>query len=104
MIFEERIYRIHSGMMSTYLKLVAEEGLPIQQSTLGDLIGYFITEIGQLNHVVHIWRYASLDDRAERRKLLSTNVDWQKFVPKLYPCIENMENRILTATSFSPLQ
>ena len=45
MIVEERIYRIRTGGMGTYLKLVREEGLAIQQPILGRLIGYFTTEV-----------------------------------------------------------
>lgn len=104
MVFEERIYKIRSGMMGTYLKLVGEEGLAIQQPILGDLIGYFVTEIGDLNHVVHLWRFQSHDDRSQRRKQLSGDAAWQAFTPRLSACIETMENRILTPTEFSPLQ
>uniref|UniRef100_UPI0031D4EF1D NIPSNAP family protein n=1 Tax=Inquilinus sp. TaxID=1932117 RepID=UPI0031D4EF1D len=55
MIVEERIYRIKPGQMQRYLQLVREEGLAIQRPILGHLIGYFHTEIGPLNHVVHMW-------------------------------------------------
>ncbi|WP_426232037.1 NIPSNAP family protein [Pararhizobium sp. DWP3-4] len=91
-------------MMSSYLKLVGQEGLAIQQPILGDLIGYFVTEIGDLNHVVHLWRFQSYEDRSLRRRRLSENELWQSFTPRLSACIETMENRILTPTDFSPLQ
>lgn len=104
MIVEERIYKIRSGMMSTYLALVREEGLAIQQPILGNLIGYFVTEIGDLSRIIHLWGYESLDDRARRRNLLSKSVAWQAFTPRLSQCIETMENRILLPTDFSPLK
>ncbi|MGV1795235.1 NIPSNAP family protein [Rhizobium sp. A37_96] len=104
MIVEERTYKIRGGMMSTYLSLVREEGLKIQEPILGQLIGYFVTEIGPLNHVVHLWGYHSMDDRARRRELLSENVEWRAFTPRLSACIETMENRILLPTDFSPLR
>src|SRR5215213_8100046 len=68
MIVEERIYKIRTGKMARYLELVREEGLTIQQPILGNLIGYFQVEIGELSHVVHMWGYTDLNDRAERRK------------------------------------
>lgn len=104
MIVEERIYRIRPGRMATYLKLVREEGLAIQKPILGNLIGYFVTEIGPLNHVVHMWGYADLVDRATRRKALADDPRWQAFTPKLSENIETMENRILLPTDFSPLR
>ncbi|RWF33434.1 MAG: NIPSNAP family protein [Mesorhizobium sp.] len=104
MIVEERIYRIRSGKISEYLKLVREEGLAIQEPILGGLIGYFVTEAGQLNQVVHLWRYADFADRVARRRTLSEDARWRVFIPKLAALIESAENRILLPTDFSPLQ
>jgi hypothetical protein len=104
MIVEERMYRIRSGMLQNYLALVREEGLAIQQPALGNLIGYFITEIGPLNHVVHLWGYRDLEDRAGRRRALAAKPEWQAFAKKLSATIETMENRILMPTDFSPLR
>ncbi|RWB31623.1 MAG: NIPSNAP family protein [Mesorhizobium sp.] len=104
MIVEERIYRIRSGKTSEYLKLVREEGLAIQEPILGGLIGYFVTEVGQLNQVVHLWRYADFADRVARRRTLSEDVRWRAFILKLTALIESAENRILLPTDFSPLQ
>lgn len=104
MIVEERIYRIKPGRLADYLRLVREEGLAIQQPILGNLIGYFHTEIGPLNHVVHLWGYADLNDRTERRKRLAADPAWQTFIVKLTETIDTLENRILVPTDFSPLR
>lgn len=104
MIIEERIYRIRSGKTAEYLKLVREEGIAIQAPILGGLIGYFVTEIGPLNQVVHMWRYEDLEDRARRRRTLSQDPRWQAFIPRLMALIETAENRILLPTDFSPMQ
>jgi hypothetical protein len=104
MIVEERTYKIRSGQLPTYLELVRNEGLAIQQPVLGNLIGYFVTEIGPLNHVVHLWGYETLDDRAVRRARLSAMPEWQAFTKRLSQTIETMDNRILLPTDFSPLK
>ncbi|MEW9308954.1 NIPSNAP family protein [Labrys neptuniae] len=104
MIVEERIYKIKPGKLSRYLQLVREEGLAIQQPILGNLIGYFQTEIGPLNHVVHLWGYQDLNDRAERRRRLAADPAWQAFTAKLTETIDTLENRILIPTGFSPLR
>jgi hypothetical protein len=49
MIYEMRTYRLKTGTLATYLKLVEEEGIAIQKSYLGELVGYFFSEIGALN-------------------------------------------------------
>lgn len=104
MIVEERIYRIRNGRMNRYLQLVREEGLAIQQPILGQLVGYFTTEIGALSQVTHMWAYADLEDRRRRRQQLADDPRWQAFLPKLTENIEQAENRILLPTDFSPLR
>ena len=66
MIVEQRIYTLHAGKVPEMVKLYAEEGLPLQQAYLGRFIGYFTTETGNLNQVVFMWGFDSLDDRAAR--------------------------------------
>ena len=103
MIVEERTYIVQPGKAGQFLKHVETLGLPVSKPTLGGLIGYFHTEIGGLNQIVHLWAYASLDDRARRRRKLAANPDWQKFLDAALPLIERMENRVLIPAPFNPL-
>ncbi|WP_428030438.1 NIPSNAP family protein [Ancylobacter sp.] len=103
MLYEMRTYRLKTGTVPAYVKLVAEEGIALQKAHLGQLVGYFTSDIGPLNEIVHIWAYASLDDRAARRARLNADPAWLSFLPKIQALIEVMENKILLPTSFSPL-
>ena len=78
MIYEERIYTIKIGAMAEYLQNYQILGLPVQKQVLGHLIGFWTTEIGGLNKVVHIWGYNDLDERMEKRKALAEHPDWPK--------------------------
>lgn len=104
MIVEERIYRIAAGRMPEYLRYYEEMGLEVQTRILGNLIGYFSTEIGPLSTLVHLWGYADLNDRAARRALLAQEPVWQDYLRLCTPLIAAMENRILVPTAFSPLR
>jgi hypothetical protein len=103
MFVEERTYTLQPGKTADYLKAYEEVGLGVQRAILGNLIGYFTTEIGILNQVVHMWGYESLNDRQERRKKLYENPIWQNYVRTIRPWVMNQENRILVPTSFSPV-
>jgi hypothetical protein len=103
MLYEMRTYRLKTGTVPAYVKLVAEEGIALQKAYLGTLVGYFTSEIGPLNEIVHVWAYDSLDERARRRAALNADPAWQAFLPKIQALIEVMENKILLPTSFSPL-
>ena len=103
MIYEMRTYGMKVGTVPVYLELVEEEGIQIQKEHLGDLVGYFSTEIGPLNEIVHIWAFADLADRAARRAKLAADPRWQRFMPKIQALIDTMENKILLPAPFSPL-
>jgi hypothetical protein len=103
MIYELRTYRLKTGTVPTYLRLLEDEGISIQKSHLGQLVGYFFSEIGPLNEIVHVWAYADLGDRDRRRTSLAADPRWQNFLPKIQALIEVMDNKILRAAAFSPL-
>jgi hypothetical protein len=101
MIIDHRTYTLHPGKIGDFLKIYEEKGLPIQREILGDLIGWYVSmDIGQLNQVVHLWRYQDLNDRAERRGRLNANPDWQAYLKAATPFLQHMENKILTAAPF----
>jgi hypothetical protein len=104
MIYEERIYTIVPGGMAEYLKNYEELGLPVQLEVLGTLVGFFRTEVGGLNKVVHIWGYDDLDDRLDKREKLANHPDWPRYLEANLKYIVEQENRVLIPAAFSPLR
>jgi len=103
MIVEERIYTLHPGKTAEYLAHYEREGIAIQRPILGRLIGYFSTEIGPLNQIVHLWGYESFEERTRRRAILAADPRWGEYVRKnIQPLILRMENKILVPTRSSP--
>ena len=100
MFVEERIYTLHPGKTPAYLKLYQEEGLAIQTRFLPAMVGYYTTEIGALNVVVHMWAYEDLKQRAECRAQLQADPGWQAYVPKVQAYIQHQETRILNPAPF----
>jgi hypothetical protein len=103
-IVEERTYHVHTGRLGEVVRLYAEEGTAIQQPILGNLVGAFTVDIGDLSSIVQLWGYDSLDQRAERRATLQADERWRAFLKKLTPLIHTQRSRILIPTSFSPLR
>lgn len=102
MIVEERIYTLHPGQAPEYLRLYETEGLGIQRRILGRLVGYFSTEVGPLNQIVHLWAYRDVAERAERRGWLLADEGWRAYAKKIRPLIVTQENKILVPAPFSP--
>lgn len=104
MIYEERNYLFKPAHFQQFLTLFEKEGLEIMTRHLGTLVGYFTTEIGELNTAVHIWAYESFEDRLNRRQAMWADPQWVQYAEKVTPWIVRMESRLLRPTSFSPLQ
>jgi hypothetical protein len=104
MIYEMRTYTVKIGKTQEYLQLFEKIGMPII-SKYTKLVGYWYTEIGELNQVIHMWEYKSLDIRAERRQALYNDPEWlNNFISKAMPLLEKQESKILYPTPFSPIQ
>ena len=104
MIVEERTYHIHTGKLPELVRLYAEEGIAIQEELLGNLIGWFTVDVGELSSVVSMWGYESHGQREERRAALQADERWRTFLAKIQPLIHTQRNRILVPTSFSPIR
>lgn len=104
MIIDERTYTLQPGKVGEYFKLYETEALAVQTRILGRLIGYFQTEIGTLNQVVHMWAYDSFEERQKRRAALFQDKQWLAYLDKMRPLLMKMENRILVPAPFSPLK
>jgi hypothetical protein len=102
MLVEERIYTCYCGKAAEYVRMYEAEGLAIQRPILGKLLGYFTTELGTLNQVVHLWAYESMEDRASRRATLLADERWKTYAAKVQPLVLQQENKILVPAAFSP--
>jgi len=76
MIVDQRTYTIQIGMLRDFLALYAAEGLAVQTEHLGPPLGYFTTEVGDVNQVVHLWQYTDMADRERRRAQLEADHRW----------------------------
>jgi hypothetical protein len=104
MIVEERDYHVTTGKLAELVRLYETEGIELQKSYLGNLIGAFTTDVGALSTYTHIWAYDSYAEREERRARLQADDQWKAFLAKIQPLIHTQQNRILVPTSFSPLR
>jgi hypothetical protein len=100
MLVEQRTYTTHPGKLQEYLALYEQEGLAIQRPILGRMVGYYRTEHGPLNQVVHMWGYLSHAEREQRRALLAEQPRWVDYLGKMMPLLQAMESRILVPAPF----
>jgi hypothetical protein len=102
-IVEQRIYTTQIGKVNTYRDYYAEHGLPVQKRILGNLLGFFTSDIGELNQVVQLWGYDTYAERERRRAILAQDADWLAYLKGAPQVIVRQENRILIPAAFSPI-
>ena len=100
MIYEIRTYQIEPGSLAEVEKRFAEAY--DYRKKYSELTGFFHTEIGPLNEIVHIWAYEDLADRERRREALIADPKWLAVLPRIQSHIEMMENKIMKPAPFSP--
>jgi len=100
MLVEERIYTFKPASVPEYLKVYEAEGLKIQLSHLENMVGYYFTEVGDLNLIVHMWAYQSFEDRLKRRAALGADPAWRAYLAKVGHLLLNQKNRIMNPAPF----
>jgi NIPSNAP len=103
MILEERDYHVITGKLNELVTLYETEGIELQKRYLGNLVGVFTTDIGDLSTYTSMWAYDSFAEREQRRAKLQADDAWKAFLAKIQPLIHTQRNRILVPTSFSPI-
>ncbi|HEX7248975.1 MAG TPA: NIPSNAP family protein [Burkholderiales bacterium] len=100
MYVEERIYTVQVGKAAEYLKHYESEGMAVQQKHLPHMVGYYFTEVGPLNQIVHMWAYEDLNQREKCRAQLQADPGWQAYQPKVRALLLSQETRILKCAPF----
>jgi hypothetical protein len=104
MILEERTYTIVTGQVKEYLDMYEKEGKPIHWKYLGTPVGWFVSETGIINQVVHFWRYETMTEREEKRAALYSDPAWIDYRRRAGIRIQHQENRLLRPVSFSTMK
>lgn len=92
---EMRRYRLKPGGPQRWAELYKTEGAAVQRKHLGEPVGYYRTEVGPINEIIHMWRYETLEERAEKRAALFADADWLAFIEKISGLIDTQDTQIL---------
>jgi hypothetical protein len=104
-LYELRTYTLRVGAMAEAVKLYQELGFPALQKGGQDkkLVGYFQSDTGTINQLVHLWKF---DDDADRRAhwaAVYANKDFvEGFASKFRPLLMTQEVKLLHAAPWGP--
>src|SRR5262245_42306182 len=96
MIHELRTYTVRQGTLPEVIKNSGTVSRAIRKDDYGKLEGYWSTDIGPLNQVIHLWSYADLNERARLRAELGKNPRWNtEYRPLIRPHLVRQDIRLL---------
>ena len=102
-IYELRTYTVAVGKMSEVVSLYRTEGWAAVEKHPKKLVGYFQSDVGTINQLVHIWKF---DDDADRRahwKSLFASSDFiDGFASKFRPLVMTQEVKLLLPAPWGP--
>ena len=98
MIYELRTYTVKPGTLGDIVKAASTVSRDVRGDNYGKLEGYWFTEIGPLNQVMHMWSYESYDERTRLRGELAKNPRWNgEYIPLIRPIVVRQDIRLLNA-------
>jgi hypothetical protein len=102
MIHELRTYTLKPSKVADFLKLTREAGYAIR-TRHSKCLGYWTTEVGDLNQVVHLWEYDDFAHRTSVRTALARDPDWTtKYLPHARDCHQRQAATVLIPSDAWP--
>jgi hypothetical protein len=98
MIYELRTYSVKPGTVGDMVKAASTVSRDIRGDNFGKLEGYWMTEIGPLNQVLHMWSFRDFEERSKLRAELAKHPRWSgEYLPLIRPMLIHQNVRLLNA-------
>lgn len=103
-VYEQRTYAVTVGQMAEVVRLYTTQGWPaLEAGGFGQkLVGYFISDTGELHQLVHLWRFDSDEDRRDFWKRLYADPAFMAFAVQLRPLLKSQANQLLVSAPWGP--
>ncbi len=95
MLVEQRIYTLVPGGTVEYVRVYEEAGRAVQERILGKMLGYFTRDVGELNQLIYLWPFDSMQERSRRRDELLADPEFKIFRGRIRHLLVKQENSLL---------
>ena len=103
-LFELRTYTLYVGKMGEAIQHYTELGWPALQKGGFDakLVGYFTSDVGTINQLVHLWKFSDDADRRNHWATLFSDEAFMAFAANIRPLIMKQEVKLLLEAPWGP--
>ena len=103
-LFELRTYTLYVGKMGEAIQHYTELGWPALQKGGFDakLVGYFTSDVGNINQLVHLWKFGDDADRRNHWATLFADEVFMAFAAYIRPLIKKQEVKLLLEAPWGP--
>uniref|UniRef100_A0A8C0H2G5 NIPSNAP domain-containing protein n=1 Tax=Chelonoidis abingdonii TaxID=106734 RepID=A0A8C0H2G5_CHEAB len=92
--YEIRTYDVKPSKMKEFVELVNKH--IHLRAAHSEMVGFWTVELGGMNKAIHIWKFDNFVHRAEVRKALANDKEWQgKFLSPVLPFLNKQNNEIV---------
>jgi len=95
MIVDVRTYTLVPRKTPQFLKAFETHALPIMARHGFELMGFYTSQIGALNQVLHLWRYESLAELEKKRAARDADPAWGEYLALTEGLVMLQENKIM---------
>ncbi len=89
--------------MPKFLEVFDQLAMPVLKKHLGEPLGFYVSSVGILNQVVHLWGYDSLDDYEKRSHARDTDPEFQIYLKASEGLVVSQVNQIVKPVHLSSL-
>jgi hypothetical protein len=102
-VYDFRMYTLKPGATPEYMAAVREVGKPVRDKYGVKLAGWYYSDVGELNQVVHIWAYRDHAHWEEAKAKVAQDPDWrEKYVPRVRGLIMAQKTYVMLSPDFAP--
>lgn len=94
-LIDHRIYTILPRKMGQFLEVFDRLAMPVLLQTLGTPVGFYMSHVGPLNQVVHLWAYEDMADYERRCNARDTHPDFAAYLKASEGLIVAQEDRLI---------
>jgi len=99
-VLDFRVYTAHHGKLPEFLAVYRDMALHLQLKYLGNCVGWYQSDIGGLNQVLHMWGYKDMGERQAKRAEMAADPLWGDYLKRGTPLLQRMDVQLLVNAPF----